>query len=263
MTLLPMCEPTKSERPMLPQGLLCLVLFLGMPLLSGCEDTDLRLATEAGIDAVKAVALTDTAIQELAARSTTQADSQYRIAPPESPQSKRMQALAQGLLQEGELRFDVKVYLADEVNAFAMANGTIRFYSGLMDLLNDGELRFVLGHEMGHVVKKHISKKMRLAYAASAVRKGIASQNNMAGEIARSQLGGFTELLMRAQFSQAEEREADDYGLSFLQRRGFDQKAAVSALSKLATLGKGHSFLSSHPDPDKRAERLAQQLGGG
>ncbi|MCF8128607.1 MAG: M48 family metalloprotease, partial [Deltaproteobacteria bacterium] len=137
-----------------------------------------------------------------------------------------------------------------------------RLYSGLMDMLNDGELRFVIGHEMGHVVKKHITKKIKLAYAAGAVRKGIASQNNAAGDMARSLLGGFAESLMNAQFSQLEEKEADDYGLVFLKEGKFEPRNAVSALKKIATLGKGHSFLSSHPDPDKRADRLQAQLKG-
>jgi putative metalloprotease len=75
-------------------------------------------------------------------------------------------------------------------------------------------------------------------------------------------LGGLAETLMNAQFSQLEEKEADDYGLLFLKKKGFEPKDAVSALKKLATLGKGHSFLSSHPDPDKRAERLQAQLEG-
>ena len=143
-----------------------------------------------------------------------------------------------------------------------MADGTIRIYSGLMEMLNDGELRFVIGHEMGHVMKKHIRKKIQLAYAASAVRKGIASQDSTAGEVARSVLGGLAETLMNAQFSQLEEKEADDYGLLFLKKKDFEPKDAVSALKKLATLGKEHSFLSSHPDPDKRAERLQAQLEG-
>ena len=143
-----------------------------------------------------------------------------------------------------------------------MANGTIRIYSGLMDMLNDGELRFVIGHEMGHVMKKHIRRKIQLAYAASAVRKGIASQNNTAGDVARSLFGGLAESLMNAQFSQLEEKEADDYGLVFLKREKFEPQDAVSALKKIARLGKAHSFLSSHPDPDKRAERLQAQLEG-
>jgi hypothetical protein len=46
------------------------------------------------------------------------------------------------------------------------------------------ELRFVIGHEMGHAM--NTSAKIQLAYAASAVRKGIASQQNTAGDVARS-----------------------------------------------------------------------------
>jgi hypothetical protein len=58
------------------------------------------------------------------------------------------------------------------------------------------------------------------------------------------------------------EREADDYGLAFLRRAKFEPQEAVTALKKIAGLGKAHSFLSSHPDPDKRAERLQAQLEG-
>ncbi|MCI5146521.1 MAG: peptidase M48, partial [Candidatus Electrothrix sp. AR3] len=167
-----------------------------------------------------------------------------------------------GHYQEEGFNFNYKVYLADEVNAFAMADGTIRIYSGLMDMLTDGELRFVIGHEMGHVALKHIHKKLQLAYASSAVRKAIASVDNTAGEIARSQLGGFMQKLMGAQFSQLEEKEADDFGLAFLQSKSYQPQAAISALQKLATLGNNHSFLSSHPDPGKRAQRLQLQLEG-
>ncbi|MBC8017884.1 MAG: M48 family metalloprotease, partial [Verrucomicrobia bacterium] len=164
--------------------------------------------------------------------------------------------------QAGNLKFNYAVYISPEVNAFAMADGTIRVYSGLMDMLNDGELRFVIGHEMGHVVKKHIRKKIQLAYAASAVRKGVSSQNSAAGEVARSVVGGLAESLMNAQFSQLEEKEADDYGLVFLKREKYSTPDAVSALQKIAKLSKGHTFLSSHPDPGKRADRLQAQLEG-
>ena len=181
---------------------------------------------------------------------------------PENKYTKRLNQLVGQNLKDGNLKFNYGVYLSPEVNAFAMANGTIRIYSGLMDMLNDGELRFVIGHEMGHVMKNHIRKKIQLAYAASAVRKGIASQNNSAGDVARSLFGGLAESLMNAQFSQLEEKEADDYGLVFLKREKFEPQDAVSALKKIAKLGKGHSFLSSHPDPEKRAERLQAQLEG-
>lgn len=239
--------------------LLCLALLL---LLAACEDTDVRLAVEAGLDAVTAVTLSDQAVQELARQSAAYADSEHALAPADSKYAGRLQRLVGDHLRQDGLAFNFGVYLADEVNAFAMADGTIRLYSGLMDMLSDGELRFVIGHEMGHVVKEHLRHQIQLTYAASALRKGLASQNNTLGDLARSQLGGFVELLMNAQFSQLEEKVADDYGLAFLKQKKYDPADAVTALRKLATLGSGHSFLSTHPDPASRAERLELQLQG-
>lgn len=237
-------------------------ILLCSALLSGCENTDITTATEAGLDAVKALTLSDQDVQSIAVKSATYSDQKHTLAPPGSRYAKRLASLVDERFQDGSLQFNYGVYLSPEVNAFAMANGTIRVYSGLMDLLDDGELRFVIGHEMGHVAKNHIRKKIQLSYAASAVRKGIASQNNVAGDLARSTFGGLAEALMNAQFSQLEEKEADDYGLGFIKQKQFDAKAAVSALQKIASLGRDHSFFSSHPDPDKRAERLQAQLEG-
>jgi len=231
-------------------------------LLSGCENTDVQTATEAGMDVVKALTFSDKDAQALAAQTAQYSDQKNRLATSENKYANRLNRLVGENLEDGNVIFNYAVYISPEINAFAMANGTIRIYSGLMDMLDDGELCFVIGHEMGHVVKKHITRKIKLAYAASAVRKGIASQNNAAGDMARSLLGGFAESLMNAQFSQLEEKEADDYGLVFLKEGKFEPRNAVSALKKIATLGKGHSFLSSHPDPDKRADRLQAQLEG-
>ncbi|MCI5165122.1 MAG: peptidase M48 [Candidatus Electrothrix sp. GM3_4] len=239
-----------------------LILCLFSLCTVGCENTDTMLVAEAGIDAVKAVTLSNKAVQRMAVRSSAYADSKKRVAPPTSKYAQRLKRLVGDHYQEGDLTFNYKVYLAGEVNAFAMADGTIRVYSGLMDMFTDDELRFVIGHEMGHVVLKHIHKKLKIAYASSAVRKALAATNSTAGEVARSQLGGFVQVLMGAQFSQLEEKEADDYSLAFMKEKSYASQAAVSALKKLATLGNKHSFLSSHPAPGMRAERLQMQLDG-
>ncbi|MDH4321237.1 MAG: M48 family metallopeptidase [Desulfobulbaceae bacterium] len=230
--------------------------------LTGCGDSNVPLAIEAGIDVVNAITISDDTVQIMARESSAFADTQHSVAPSENEYAKRLKLLVGNHHQEGEFDFNYKVYLAKEVNAFAMADGTIRIYSGLMDMLNDDELRFVIGHEMGHIALKHIHKKLQLAYGSSAVRKAIASINSTAGDIARSQLGELVEVLIGAQFSQLEEKEADDYGLIFMKNMGYDTTAAVSALQKISKLGNDHSFLSSHPAPDKRAERLKLQIEG-
>ena len=55
--------------------------------------------------------------------------------------------------------------MTKDVNAWAMANGCVRVYSGLMDMMNDNEVRGVVGHEMGHVALGHTKKAMQVAYA--------------------------------------------------------------------------------------------------
>ena len=239
-----------------------LVILFCFVFISGCDNTDVVTAIDGGKDAVKAITLSDKDVLAISSKSTDFLDKKNRLAPPDNKYSIRLNRLINQKFQDGDVAFNYGVYISPEVNAFALADGSIRIYGGLMDMLTDGELRFVIGHEMGHVMKRHIREKIRIAYAASAVRKGVASQNNAAGEIARSVFGGFAESLINAQFSQLEEKEADDYGLLFLKKKFFEPRDAVSALKKLAGLSKGHSFLSSHPDPDKRAERLQAQLEG-
>ena len=237
------------------------LLFL-LILTTSCENTDVAMIAGAGIDAVKAVTLSDSEVRQLAKRAADFSDSSNRVAPPDNPYGQRLYRLVGDHLEEEGRTFNYKVYLSPQVNAFAMADGTIRINSALMDMTNDGELRFIIGHEMGHVVNNHIKKKLMMAYGSSALRKAIASQDNLAGDISRSILGSFTETVVNAQFSQQEEREADDYGLGFLIGNEYDQQAAISVLRKLATLGADHSFLSSHPAPDTRADRLEDQLSG-
>lgn len=229
-------------------------------LISGCEDTNLQLATEAGADAVRAVTLSDREVSRLAARASAESDRRHRMAGPESVYGRRLSGLVRNFTAEDRQAYDVRGYLSDQVNAFAMADGTIRIYSGLMDRMDDHEVLFVIGHEMGHVAENHSKKKLMMAYAASALRKGISSQENVVGVIAGSALGGFVEALANARFSRQEEQAADDYGLAFLKASGFDHEAAVDiaarALEKLASGAPDSSMLSSHPAPAKRAERM-------
>ncbi len=236
---------------------LFLVVFIPMMFLS-CEDTNLLILSEAGMDAVTAVTLSDEDVQNLAMQAAQEADRKNRVAPLDSAYTKRlMRLVANHQVHEG-ITFNFKVYLTSDINAFAMADGTIRVYSGLMDIMNDEELLFIVGHEIGHVAKKHSRKKVVLAYASSAIRKGLASQENEIGQIARSTIGAFAQKLANAQFSQHEEREADDYGAAFLLDLGFTKKPAITALQKLDRLAQQHNFLSSHPDPASRARRLIE-----
>ena len=126
---------------------------------SGCDNMDVLTATDAGIDAVKAITLSDKDVLAIASKSADVWDRKNRVAPPDNEYSIRLNRIISQKFQDGDMAFNYGVYISPEVNAFAMADGSIRIFSGLMEMLNDGELRFVIGHEMGHVMKKTYPEK--------------------------------------------------------------------------------------------------------
>ena len=213
-------------------------------------------------DIVKAASLTDQDVRAYASQMAGYMDRKASVAPAGSAYAKRLSVLTSGLAEDQGLRLNYKVYVTKEINAFAMADGTIRLYSGLMDMMTDDEIRYVIGHEMGHVKNGHTKKRMQTALAASATQKAVASSGAKHANLADSQLGDMMVKVVRAQHSQGNEREADDYALQFMARRRYDRKAAVSALEKLAKLsgGGGSNWLSTHPSPTERAARMKTQI---
>lgn len=111
-----------------------------------------------------------------------------------------------------------------------MANGCIRVYSGLMDMMNDNEVEGVLGHEMGHVALGHTRKAMQVAYSATAARSAISSLGGVSATLSQSQLADLGEKYVNAQFSQKQESEADDYSFDLLKNAASIQRVWRPAL---------------------------------
>jgi len=233
-------------------------------LLAGCGGTGIQDISSgiaaAGSDVVKAATLSDEDVKANALNAARHLDGNAKVAPKGDRYAKRLAKLVKNHTKEDGLDLNYKVYLTKDINAFALADGSIRVYSGLMDMMTNDELMFIIGHEMGHIKNGHHKEALQMAYTASAAKKGAASQGGTTGALAGSVLGDFAEKLVNAQFSQSEEKEADDYGLKFLQRNNYNPNGAVTALEKLAGLGGKHGIFSSHPDPEKRAKRIASQL---
>src|SRR5262245_31504618 len=98
---------------------------------------DIGGALGAATDAAKAATLTDDDVRRYASQMAIYADRQAKVAPVESPYGRRLIGLSSGLADDGGLKLNYKCYLTREINAFAMADGTIRLYSGLMDMMTD------------------------------------------------------------------------------------------------------------------------------
>jgi len=234
-------------------------VLLAVVLLAGCRvDTGTMLA--AGGDMFKAATLSPEDVKQLGKATAEAMDAKYKVAPAGNAYAKRLDKIVAGLHNEAGLNLNYKVYLTKDVNAFACPDGSIRVFSGLMDMMDDNEVYFVIGHEIGHVAGGDSADKLRMAYAASGARKAAGAAGGALGALSRSELGDIGEALIKSQFSQKQEYAADAYGLQLMQKNNKDQQAAVSALRKLATPGRAPSMFDTHPEPGKRADAIAAKI---
>ncbi|WP_455816776.1 metalloprotease LoiP [Pseudomonas cerasi] len=234
--------------------------------LSGCQNFDTNTLMQSGAQAFQAVSLDDAQVKELSDKSCQQMDSQAQIAPASSSYAKRLSKISAALGDNiNGTPANYKVYLTKDVNAWAMANGCIRVYSGLMDMMTDNEVEGVLGHEMGHVALGHTRKAMQMAYATTAARTAAASAGGVAATLSQSQLGALGEKLVNAQFSQSQESQADDYSFDLLKKRNVNPQGLVTSFEKLAKMEGSHesSMFDSHPASQARADHIKQRIAAG
>lgn len=116
-------------------------------------------------------------------------------------------------------------------NAFAVPGCYIYVTRGLLALMNsEDELASVLGHEVGHVVADHSARRQNTATLSSlgAILAGVLTGS---GEIA--QVAGQAAQLYALSYSRDQEFEADDLGVRYLHRSGYNPYAAADLLGSL------------------------------
>ena len=233
----------------------CLVLTV--PALA---QFNLKKAVSGAAKAVKAVTLTDEQMTEYVKEYIDWMDKNNPV--------QRLNKLTQGLGDADGIPLNFKVYHVTDVNAFACADGSVRVFSSLMDIMTDEELLGVIGHEIGHVAHRDSKDGFRTALLTSALKDGISSQGGKVATLTDSQLGDLSEALVNATYSQKQEREADDYGYEFLKKAGKNPWAMALSFQRLKALqeeagaqktGKINQLFSTHPDLDSRIERMQER----
>jgi metalloprotease len=242
-----------------------LIAAVSLLSLVGCGDMktlNVDSLTQAGGTALKAASLTDGDIRDLTDRSCAELDKKSPVAPANDKYALRLNTVVKDMPTtiNGQ-PVNYKVYRTNDVNAWAMANGCIRVYSGLMDLMTDDELRGVIGHEEGHVALGHTKKAMQTAYATNAVRQLAGASGGVAASLSESQMGELAEKFVNAQFSQSQESDADNYSFDLLTQQKLKREGLVTAFQKLAKLDGGKSSMfSSHPSSADRAQNMQKRI---
>ncbi|MCX7311356.1 MAG: M48 family metalloprotease [Alphaproteobacteria bacterium] len=173
-----------------------------------------------------------------------------------------------------EQKYEVTILNSPAVNAFALPNGELYVTRGLIALANDNsELASVLAHEMAHVIARH-----------AAIREDQARQAALVNRVATDllsdpQLGALAlakSKIALANFSRAQEFEADGIGVGIAARAGYDPYGAERFLNSMGQNAhlkvqrgsidpRAPDFLSSHPATPERVSNAvvnARQFTG-
>ena len=243
-------------------GAICLMM------MAGCKSVKVvnqEAAVNAGAAAAQALTINDAQIKQLCTEYMVQTDGENTVLPAGNEYTQRLNRIMAKFKNIGDMNLNYKVYQSSTVNAFASGDGSVRIYSGLMDVMDDDELFAVIGHELGHLKNKDVRDAYRAAYLIVAARYGIAAFNNTAGALSTGFLGDLGQQLAVNAYSRKQEYEADEASFQFCVANDIDPFAMYRALNVLirlngnsGTQSKVAQMFSTHPDSSKRATRIKQ-----
>lgn len=213
----------------------------------------------------KAASFSDEDAAKLAKQSIDYMDTHNTVADSKDPYTIRLNKIFANHKNEDGLKLNYKVYKVVDINAFACADGSIRVFSSLMDIMTDEELLAIIGHEIGHVKNHDTRDAMRAAYKRAALSDAASSQSGVVTALTDSQLGEMANALLDSKYSRKQESEADNYGYDFLKKHKYNVMAMSSAFKKLQSLSSGakqgnmEKMLSSHPDSGERSKAVEEK----
>lgn len=157
---------------------------------------------------------------------------------------------------------EIKVHILDkaEVNAFALPDGHLVIYSGLiLESANQEELSGIIGHEIAHIKLNHVIKKLikelGLAYLISV----------STGNSGSAQIRDAARMLSSTAFDRSLEKEADIQAVDYLVNSNINPVPFANFLNRLASDPDeqgSFSWISTHPESRERAGYIIQRSEG-
>jgi predicted Zn-dependent protease len=194
------------------------------------------------------------------------------LAPENHPQVIRLRAIAKKILPHAyawnpdsqSWKWEINLFISDEVNAFCMPGGKIAFYTGILEKLklNDDEVATVMGHEIAHALREHARDRIAKAQIGNLGANVLSSALGL-GNVGSQALGQGLQILGLS-FSRADEKDADLVGMDIAARAGYDPRAGVSLWQKMGQLSqdkdKQPEWLSTHPSGDSRIYEIQRNM---
>ena len=171
-------------------------------------------------------------------------------------------------VSDRKLPYEFKVLSESVPNAWALPGGKIAINRGLLvELESEAELAAVLGHEIVHAAAKHSAQGMQrgLLLQSALIASSIALSDYEYRQLALTgaQLGAG---MVNQKYGRDAEREADYYGMKYMNRAGYNPAKAVNLQQTFLRLSKDKQsnwltgLFASHPPSDERVQNNQQTL---
>lgn len=179
-------------------------------------------------------------------------------------QSSSLTAMGQRIVAEtdmADLPWRFYVVEDDAVNAFNVPGGLVYINSGLINRVSNDEVAAVVAHEIGHGVARHGTQRLTQQYGMAMLAGAVLGQEPGVIQQIVAEIAAAGTI---AQFSRAQEYEADELGVQFMHSADYDVNAMVSMLQHLEGLqqtdpGAVQQFFATHPAIEDRISN-AQEL---
>nr|WP_263012197.1 M48 family metallopeptidase [Laspinema sp. D2d] len=185
----------------------------------------------------------------------------------EAVQQVGQRIVQQSVVSQSEYPFEFYVLQDSQtVNAFALPGGQVFITNGLLQRLNSpGQLAGILGHEIGHVVARHgaehLAKRELGSTLVTAV--GIATTDEQGGGRQAAAIARVANEMIALRYGREAELESDRLGVQFMAQAGYDPRAMIEVMEILSSAQSGSpspEFVSTHPNPDNRIQRLEEAI---
>jgi predicted Zn-dependent protease len=162
-----------------------------------------------------------------------------------------------------DFQWQVSLVRNPQANAFCLPGGKIVVFTGILPYTRtEGALAAVMGHEMAHAVARHGSQRLLRTSMAQTVLMGANfSMGNMDAQQRQSimaALGAGAQYGLILPFSREHETEADEMGLLYMARAGYDPREAITFWQRMNSAGgqQQPEFTSTHPSHGRRIQDL-------
>lgn len=151
----------------------------------------------------------------------------------------------------------------NQVNAFCLPGGKIVVYTGILPVAqNEAALATVMGHEMAHATSRHGAQRVLQQNLTQTAMTGLAvSLSDMDYNKQRAVMGALgagAQFGILMPFGRRHESEADEIGLMYMARAGYDPRESIRFWQRMdqASRGGPPEFLSTHPSHGSRIAQL-------